>query len=93
MQGTWVRSLVLEDPTYHTPEQLSPRATTAVAHVPTAHTPQHEKPPQPEPSTATKNSPYLLQTEKAQAAIKTQHSQKKKKKTEFFLNIIEHKVT
>ena len=36
------------------------------------------------PSTTTKSSPYLLQPEKAQAAMKTQHSQKEKKEKKIF---------
>ena len=44
MQGTWVRSLVQEDPTCHGVTKL--RATTTEAFVPKARAPQQEKPPQ-----------------------------------------------
>ena len=57
MQGTWVRALVLEDPTSRgatkparhnywarAPQLLSPHATTTEAHMPRAHAPQKEKP-------------------------------------------------
>ena len=59
MQGTWVRSLVREDPTCcgatkpvcpraRVPQLLSPHAATTEASMPTAHAPQQEKPPQQE---------------------------------------------
>ena len=56
MQGTWVQSLVREDPTCRgatrsvchncwacEPQLLSPRATAAEAHVPRARAPQQER--------------------------------------------------
>ena len=59
VQGTRVRALVREDPTYRRatkpvshnywarePQLLSPHATTTEAHVPRARAPQQEKPPQ-----------------------------------------------
>ena len=52
MQGTRVRALVREDPTWRgatkptttEPVLWSPRATTTEAHMPTARAPQQEKP-------------------------------------------------
>ena len=90
MQGTWVRSLVREDPTcrgatkpvrhnYWACALECPRATTAEARAPTARAPQQEKPPQWETRTPQwRVSPATR--ESLRAAKKTQHSQKKKKK-------------
>ena len=44
IQGTWVQSLVWENPTCT--EQLSPCTTTTEARMPRAHALQQEKPPQ-----------------------------------------------
>ena len=57
VQGTLVRSLVQEDPTWlwsksaHTPELLSPRTAATEAGVPRARVPQQEKPPRREAHT------------------------------------------
>ena len=54
MQGTWVWSLVQEDPTCH-------RATTE-AHAPRACAPQQEKPPQGEAQAPQLQLPILART-------------------------------
>ena len=56
MQGTWVRALVWEDPTWHRATKplchnywacaLEPTSHNYWAHAPRAHAPQQEKPPQ-----------------------------------------------
>ena len=79
MQGTWVWSLVLEDPTCH-------RTTKPVHHNywalrPRASAPQQKKPPQWEawaPQLESSPSPLAITRESPHGAMKTQHSQKLK---------------
>ena len=73
VQGTLVRSLVQEDPTWlwsksaHTPELLSPRTAATEAGVPRARVPQQEKPPRREAHTPQGRVAPPSQLEKARA--------------------------
>ena len=87
MQGTQVRSLSGEIP--QASEQLSLCATTTQAQEPGACILQREVTSMRSLRTAMKSSPYSMQPEKARAAMKTNCSQKlKKKKKKTNLNMV-----
>ena len=88
MQGTWVRSLVLENPTWA--EQLSLCATTTEACMPRTRAPQQEKPPQWEARAPQRRvAPACLQLEKAIVQQQRPNTAKTKNKKQPYANPVQ----